>query len=144
MTEQEKRAILERYQSLDREINWSLERMAQWKAFSTRVTAGYSATAGRTSGHADRIQLSYDKLEALTEKINADIDRLVDLRTGLEQAVSRIPEATARILLWERYINGKTWEQVAEALCYCTKQVMRIHAKALQELVLPEELLSYI
>lgn len=144
MTEQEKRTVLERYQKLDQEINWNLERLAEWKAFSTRTTARYTAASDRSGIHLDRIQLSYDKIETLTRRINQDIDRLVALRQTLEEVIAKIPDPTARILLWERYIGGKTNEQIANLLHYCTKQVMRIHLKALTELELPEELLEFL
>ncbi len=144
MTEQEKRMILERYRKLDREIDWNLERLAQWRSFANRVTAGYGVGAGGKTAHTDRIQTSFDKIETLTERINADIDKLVDLRTAIEHHLSAIPDATARILLWERYIGGKTNEEIATALNYCTKQVIRIHAKALGELSLPDEMREYL
>jgi len=144
LTEQEKRTVLERYQKLDKEINWNLERLAEWKAFSTRTTARYSAASVQSGGAVDRIQLSYEKIEALSEKINADIDKLVDLRAEIERFLASLPDPTVRILLWERYIGGKNNDEIAAILCYCTKQIIRIHARALQELELPDKLLEYL
>ncbi len=140
--EEKKRNFLERYQKLNQEINWNLERLAQWKSFSQKVTASYSAVGTGGAGPADRVQFSYDKIEALAGQINTDIDRLVDLRLSIEKTLSGLPDTTYRILLWQRYIMGETWEKIAEELNYCSKQVMRLHLKALQSLELPTDLLS--
>lgn len=140
MSENDKRLFLEQYQKLNRQIDWNLERLAEYRSFSERVTAGYSATAGSSSEILDRIQLSYDKIDALTRQINADIDRFVDLRIQIENILTRLPDPTYRSLLWKRYIVGETWEKIADDLCYCSKQVMRLHLKALQMLEIPDDL----
>ena len=134
MTEQDKKQYLEQYRFLNREIDWNTEKLAEWKSFAQRVTASYQPTLSGSRNHLDRIQHSYDKIEALSNKINRQIDELIELRADIEQHINDISDSTLRIILWERYVAGKTWEAIAEELCYCSKQVMRLHIKALHEL----------
>ena len=134
MTEVQKKQYLEQYRHLNQEINWNIEKLAEWKSFAERVTASYQFTSAGQQHHVDKIQHSYEKIEALSEQINSQIDALINIRADIEQHINRIPESTLRIILWERYISKKTWDQIAEELHYCAKQVMRLHTKALHEL----------
>lgn len=64
------------------------------------------------------------------EKTAAEITQLCRLETEIACTIDRLPEPY-RTLLFERYINGKTFEQIAVFLNYSYRQVTRIHGNAL-------------
>lgn len=67
------------------------------------------------------------------DKINAAWDRLIDLRIEARGRIERLPNAHHRIVLIERYINVKTWEQVAEIIEYTYRRTTQLHGEALAE-----------
>jgi len=60
------------------------------------------------------------------KEINEDIDRLVDLKADIIETISQVDDPTGQLLLEMRYINGKTWEEVAMDLGFDRRWVLRL------------------
>ena len=71
-----------------------------------------------------------DKLVDAEAAINADIDELISLRAEAAAVFGSLPERD-KTLMELRYLEGLTWEKVAERMSYSTRQVLRIHGDIL-------------
>ena len=134
MTNDEKKAWLSQYRRLDARIERLLAEERAWRDKAARV----SAPAGgmpRGPGTSDPVGNLAVKLADLQADINRDIDRLVDLRRDIEKAVTALPDAVLADLLRRRYIDGQSLEDIADAMHYAPRHVVRLHAKALGALV---------
>ena len=60
-----------------------------------------------------------------------EITRLAELEREIEQTINQAAEPY-RTLLYERYINGKTWEQVAVRMNYSFRHTTKLHGTALR------------
>ncbi len=69
----------------------------------------------------------------LEYEIDADIDRLVDLKRAMFHFVANVKHGSHRMLLELRYLEGKTWEEVAETMGYELRWIYRLHGRALKE-----------
>ncbi len=138
MTIEEKKEFLNQYRRLDEEIKLELEELAKWKALSCKITPTYSHT--KSGGNVqDRVQNAYDKIEKLSEQINGDIDKMVELRETIVRCIEQIEEYSLRALLKYHYINQMSLDEIAEKMSYCYRQITRLHRKALQQLQIPQE-----
>ena len=138
MTIEEKKEVLNQYRRLDEEIKLELEELAKWKALSCKITPTYSHT--KSGGNVqDRVQNAYDKIEKLSEQINGDIDKMVELRETIVRCIEQIEEYSLRALLKYHYINQMSLDEIAEKMSYCYRQITRLHRKALQQLQIPQE-----
>ena len=99
MTIDEKKDYLSQYRRLEEEIKCKMDELAQWKSFACRVTRTMSDTGGGSRGD-DRIQKSYEKIEAL--------------RHWLEQSLWR---AAHRSSQWRYSLSQSGWRghQLQEA-----------------------------
>jgi DNA-directed RNA polymerase specialized sigma subunit len=79
------------------------------------------------------------KMMDLESEINVDIDRLVDTKRAIKQAVECVPDISQRTLLELRYICGKTWEEIAEEMFFGIRWVHRLHEKALRSVRVKEK-----
>lgn len=61
---------------------------------------------------------------------------LIELRKEIATAISRIGDLTLECVLEERYINNKTWDEIAYEMGVSTRQVLRYHGRALQQVQL--------
>ncbi len=52
-------------------------------------------------------------------------------RRKIYEAVNRIDDPAAQVLLLYRYIDGKDWKEVAEKMFYSERQVYYLHKRAL-------------
>lgn len=61
----------------------------------------------------------------------AEIKRLAALESEISEAISLVREPYST-LLYERYVNGKTWEQVAVTMNYSYRHTTKLHGAALR------------
>ncbi|MBP0975399.1 MAG: sigma-70 family RNA polymerase sigma factor [Oscillospiraceae bacterium] len=84
-------------------------------------------------GHKIELDKAVAELVDAERRAAGEVDRLAELEQEIVQTISRTAEPY-RTLLYERYINGKTWEQIAVAMYYSYRGVTKMHGRALQAL----------
>ena len=72
-----------------------------------------------------------DKIIELNNLINAEIDKLVDLKAEAHQKIEKVCNEKFISLLTDIYINGYTLEQVAEKAYKTYMTICRWHGQAL-------------
>lgn len=82
-------------------------------------------------GHHVALDKAVAELVDAQEKSAAEIAQLTKLETEIACMIDRVPEP-CRTLLYERYINGLTWEQIAVRMNYSYRRVTQLHGKALK------------
>ena len=96
-----------------------------------KVTASYSEKVQVSI--SDAFTSNVAKIIDLEREINVEIDRLIRLRERITKEIDNMPSNIYSALLSSRYLEGKTWEDVAEMLHYDERQIFRIHENALKE-----------
>lgn len=84
-------------------------------------------------GHRVALDAAVAELVDTEAKTTAEIERLTALETEIISAISHMPDPY-QTLLYERYINGKTWEQVAVQMNYSYRHTTKLHGAALARL----------
>lgn len=82
-------------------------------------------------GHRVALDKAVAELVDAQEKTAAEVTRLARLETEIACTIDRVPEPY-RTLLYERYINGLTWEQIAVRMNYSYRRVTQLHGEALK------------
>jgi DNA-directed RNA polymerase specialized sigma subunit len=116
-----------------------MEERDLWFAKATRVTASYGGESRHSRGEGDRLGDLIAGLYELDKMINSRIDTLVDLRLELESVMEQMEDSLLKNILALRYINGLTFEKIAERLFYSYRQIRNLHDKALELLPLYAE-----
>ena len=68
-----------------------------------------------------------------SEQINELIDKLIKLKMTAVERIENIDDGLYRTLLTERYVNNKSWEDVAGLIGYSERRTMEHHNDALRE-----------
>ena len=75
------------------------------------------------------------KLLDIQDLYNRQRDKLMDLMWQIETAIAKVQDSRSRTLLGYKYIDGLSWEEVAEKMGLSDKWVRTdLHAKALREI----------
>jgi|GEM_PF-6704610 len=69
---------------------------------------------------------------ALREGFLREITRLNETKAAVYNTLSAIPDESVRVVMMERYLNGKTWEDIAEDNIYGLSTVYRMHQRGLR------------
>lgn len=125
------REYLGQVKALDDLINAKQGELYRLRLSATSVS---SPTFGDKvhQGGDTRSMLIIDKIIAMQEEINAEINRLVDLKAEIREKISRVYNPQFVALLTEKYINGLTLEDIAERMDKSYETVRGWHGEALQ------------
>ena len=87
------------------------------------------------SSKTDAYDERYIKIIEAGEEIDKRIDKLVDKKIEASSKIDELDELdnTSAVILRERYINLKSWEDISENMNYSLRHVMNLHSKALME-----------
>lgn len=89
-----------------------------------------AASKGNTS------MQTVDKIVDLQAEIDKEIAELVDMIAEVHAKIERLLDPTEKAVLTERYINGRSWEEIAEIINYSERNTKYIHGRALKNFAL--------
>ena len=125
---------------LDQKINSDIEEVTRLREMAGSISSpklGEKVQSSR-SGDAPFVRC-VEKILLLEDKINREIDTLVDLKSQMRDVIAAVPDTDERMVLWYRYIHNLTWEQIGNELNADQSTIRRWHGSALSHVVLPEE-----
>lgn len=128
MNYEEKRKYLESFAYLDLEIEIKLCEKKKWLDRALKITQSESEDIP-VSTCTNRI---INKVIELERNIDELIDRVIDRRNFIVERIERLDDMVLKQILFEKYINSKSMEQIGEEMGYCEKQISRKHKKAIE------------
>jgi DNA-directed RNA polymerase specialized sigma subunit len=87
----------------------------------------------QSSGHNDKTGEIVAGIVDLENEIRADIRRYVKVKRDIRRVINAVADTKLKLILQERYINFKKWEEIADAMNYTVRRVLQVHSEALQE-----------
>lgn len=123
---------LQQLKHCDSCINTKLEERQRLWDKMTKITPTLKQDVVSGGGSQDNMSDAMAKLIDLEAEINREIDRLVDARTAVTATIDKVEDARLHTVLNMRYVQFKTWEQIA---CYMGRSyqwVCKLHGAALQ------------
>lgn len=125
---------------LDTQINMKLEQISSLHELATKATSTLSDMPGSPTRNTHSMEDIIIKILMLENEINADIDRMVDLKNEILNAISTIDDEEYRIVLEKRYINYESWEDIALDMGCGVDNIYKIHGRALKKMKISETL----
>lgn len=71
----------------------------------------------------------------LRDELAAELRRQLAIRREIEEAIRVVEDERLQELLRLRYIEGLTWDKVAERIGYSYRQTMRVQGRALKDIL---------
>lgn len=127
--------LLESHKIIDDKINTRLEEVAQLRALAERVTTRIEQYSTHEVGtHSDKVGKYAPRIVDLENRIDHDIDRLVNLKERIMDIASSLDDDTERIVIERHYILHESFTDIADKLCYSIRHITRIHTRAIANL----------
>lgn len=137
-SKEEKKEYLRSYRAAQREVEILEEAMAGLK--SQKINPALHALDGMPKGNGVSDLSAYAaRLDELEREWQAKKWEAVDRYHRVYADILAVPDETERRLLQERYINGRTWEQIADAMMYSYRWILKLHGRALEHLRITEK-----
>ena len=134
----EKRIYLEQAYRIDQRINCKMEQVSSLHSLVTKATSTITDMPGSPTRNIHKMEDIIAKIVDLENEINDDIDKLVDLKAEITTVIKEVDDPELQSLLEQRYLNFRTWEQIAVDMGYNVRHLYRIHDKALKKVRIPQ------
>ena len=123
-------------QWLSRAINLETEiaelraqRLDEWERV-TKATQGVSGDVIQSSNDPHK----FDRISELVDLYDAVIDKRIAVRGEIFKAISICDKQIYRRILMKKYLEGKTFDTIAEEVKMSKRHVERLHGRALIEM----------
>ena len=126
--------FLKKIIQIDMMINCKVEQIATLRASLTSTTCATDNERVQTSLKGDKLTDTIAKIIELEELINDDIDELTEYKLQAREMIEKLDSNAEKIILYKRYFESKSFEQIAVECNYSWRHVHRIHGKALVNL----------
>ena len=124
---------LRQLRRLDLTINAKLVQLDELRSLALKITPSPDPAGGGRKTSKDRICGVVAKIVDLEREIDRKIDRLVSLKKEAMERIDGLDDDNLRLVLAHRYINGRTWCEVAYELGCTPQWAHKLHARALAE-----------
>ena len=119
---------------IDHRINSKLDQISALHDLATKASSTVNDMPGSPNRNIHKMEDVIVKIIALEEEVNQDIDELVDLKTDITHLIKTLESHEYQIILEQRYLCFKTWEQISVDMGYSIQHTFRLHDKALKAL----------
>ena len=133
MDQQEKRNFLQQYGAAELEEKRLDREVERWKTRTARTGADYQLVRSAGEDNPELAQ-AVRQIANLTRDLIRQRSKLTALRQSIGAAIDSVSDDRLKELLRLRYIDGMTWEKIAEQMNYSCMQINRLHSKALSQI----------
>ena len=122
---------LQQYRDAVRRATAAQDHLDELRSMATRITPNYSSEGGGTHQTGDKLGAAVARIMDAESRVSDEIEMLEATEREVIKTINGVHDGTLSKLLYERYINGKTWEQIAVLMNYTYRRVTQLHGKAL-------------
>lgn len=85
----------------------------------------------QTSRNNDRFGTLYGRIDEKERQIDEKIIELVEFKLKVSGEINELDDARYINLLYMRYIDSRSWDEIAEDTEYSTRYILKLHGEAL-------------
>lgn len=133
MTSQEKKEQLLKYREAEKESERLEQEIARWYSKAEKMTTVIKLVPGGAGGGRS-VENAIDEIDSLKNELAERRQKEVKLRRAIGAAIEAVDDEKCRRLLCYKYIDGLTWEEVAEAMDMSPRGATKMHGRALAKI----------
>ena len=125
---------------LDQRINYNLRKLSELRQTAYTISSPQISGCKVQNSHTGEapFEKALERIEAMEERINQEIDLLVDLQEQIEGVIGQLDSEEHQMILKYRYLEGLPWDEIGELLNISISTVKRWNQNALLMLKMPE------
>lgn len=117
----------------DKLIKNKLSEISQFRDLACSVSSVTNTERVNCTPDFDKLGAIYCKIEKMETQLDKFIDFYVDKKNLIISQIESMENETYFEVLFAKYIEKKTFEDIASEMKYSWRQIIRIHGRALQE-----------
>ena len=129
---------LERASWIGRRLSVKAEQLEALECIAERATSALRHAPGGGTPDPHAREAVYAGIADLRDEIGREMARLAEARSGILEAVDALDDPREETVLELRYLCGKSWGEIADALGCSEQSALKTHARALERIRVPE------
>ena len=125
---------LGRVQDAERHVEWLRERVANMRMLLTDTSVHYTDMPHSDSPDLQKHQTIQADIDEMEREIKAAEAAATDARLEVGRTVCRLSDTTAQKVLIFRYLDFKSWRDIANEIRFSLSRTYKYHDEALMEL----------
>ena len=117
--------------NIDKMVDCKLGQIMKLRGRLTSIGCATDSERVQTSLKGDKITDTIAKIVELERLVNDDIDKLTEYKLKAREMIEEMENTIEKIVLYKRYFQCESFEQIAIECNYSWRQVHRIHGNAL-------------
>lgn len=126
--------FLQQIKLYDSHINTKLEELQHLKEMVLRITPTLKDDVVSGGSSQDKLADAVAKIVDLETEIGKDVDRYIEAKQDVSRTLEKLDDPDQLEVLHKRYVQYKTWEQIAYEMGISYRWVCTIHGRALQNI----------
>src|SRR5690606_12888611 len=127
MTVSEIKQQLRQLKQLNNIVQSKLDEIETLNSLAQRMTNVSKNILVQKSTPQDKLSELIPKIVDLKNELKKDVDNLLNLKLDIMQKINNIENNDYKLLLMLRYVNFKTWEEIAVEMGYTYQWVHVLH-----------------
>ncbi len=115
---------------IDQRIKNKTEQLNSFRELAVNVSSTISDYPSKGTRNVHRLENTIVKIVDMENQIKADIDRLINLKIEITNAIASVNDEHCRMVLELHYLQFKSWSDIAFEMNYSPRQISRIKDKA--------------
>ncbi len=117
---------------IEQQINFKLEQVISFHELAEKATSVLSDMPHNSNIHS--MENAIAKLVDMENEINLEIQELIKIKKEITAAIKSVDDKECEMILELRYLCQKSWEDIAEIMCYSVSHIYLLHRRALNKI----------
>ena len=123
--------FLKKIVTIDDMIDIKANEVAKLRALIDVGAVRYDKDKVMGGSQDDKMLDTVIKIVELEDEINADIDKMIEWKRFANEMIESLDDDREKVILYKRYFEKKSFEQISVDTNYSWRQVHRLHGRAL-------------
>lgn len=124
---------LQQYRDAVRRWTAAQDHLEELRAMAERITPNYGSSGGGGKQTGDELGAAVARIVDAESRVSDELELLEATEREVIGTIDKITDRTLHTLLYERYINGKTFEAISAQMNFSYYHIVhRLHPKALK------------
>ena len=127
------KAFLQSYRKSEYKLRMYENAIADIRERATRINAVLYPDRIQAGYNSDRIGDAAVMIADTEERMKEEVSKAQSNLDQIAAVIMRVPDEQLQCILLARYVRFRTWEQIADEMCYSVRNIFVLSRKALQE-----------
>lgn len=121
---------------IDQQIASKYEQIEMWRSLAAKLSSStIKVQITKNGNNVNKVEIYCIKIADAEAEIERQLSKLLDIKREISEAINKLESSTYRVLLEQRYILCKNWNEIAEFMHYDESYILKkLHPLALREI----------